>query len=57
MFKKTFRQTAAIAVSLISLLASATLWANTNNTIEAQLSELEKIQSRSFRSGFNQHGR
>ncbi|HAV8968573.1 MULTISPECIES: class A beta-lactamase [Proteus] len=42
MFKKTFRQTAAIAVSLISLLASATLWANTNNTIEAQLSELEK---------------
>lgn len=42
MFKKTFRQTAAIAVSLISLLASPTLWANTNNTIEAQLSELEK---------------
>lgn len=42
MFKKTFRQTVAIAVSLISLLASPTLWANTNNTIEAQLSELEK---------------
>ncbi|CRL62839.1 class A beta-lactamase [Proteus penneri] len=42
MFKKTFRQTAAISVSLISLLASSTLWANTNNTIEAQLSELEK---------------
>ncbi|WP_109400538.1 class A beta-lactamase [Proteus sp. TJ1640] len=42
MFKKTFHQTAAIAVSLISLLASPTLWANTNNTIEAQLSELEK---------------
>ncbi len=42
MFKKTFRQTATIAVSLISLLASPMLWANTNNTIEEQLSTLEK---------------
>ncbi len=42
MFKTTFRQTAAIAVSLISLLASPMLLANTNNTIEEQLSTLEK---------------
>ncbi|MBG2709716.1 MULTISPECIES: class A beta-lactamase [Proteus] len=42
MFKITFRQTATIAVSLISLLASPMLWANTNNTIEEQLSTLEK---------------
>ncbi|MBS6211353.1 MAG: class A beta-lactamase [Proteus hauseri] len=42
MFKKTFRHTVAIAVSLISLLASPILLANTNNTIEEQLSTLEK---------------
>lgn len=42
MFKTTFRQTATIAVSLISLLVSPMLWANTNNTIEEQLSTLEK---------------
>ncbi|QIG07507.1 class A beta-lactamase [Proteus sp. ZN5] len=42
MFKTTFRQTAAIAVSLISLLASPMLWADNNNTIEEQLSTLEK---------------
>ncbi|MEQ5392935.1 class A beta-lactamase [Proteus sp. fly-1013] len=42
MFKTTFRQTAAIAVSLISLLASPMLWADNNNTIEEQLITLEK---------------
>ncbi len=42
MFKTTFRQTAAIAVSLISLLASPMLWADNNNTIEEQLNTLEK---------------
>ncbi len=42
MFKTTFRQTATIAVSLISLLVSPMLWSNTNNTIEEQLSTLEK---------------
>lgn len=47
MFKTTFRQTAAIAVSLISLLASPMLWADNNNTIEEQLNTLEKYsQSR-----------
>lgn len=42
MFKTTFRQTAAIAVSLISLLVSPMLWADNNNTIEEQLNTLEK---------------
>ncbi|MBG6037281.1 class A beta-lactamase [Proteus cibarius] len=42
MFKTTFRQTAAIAVSLISLLTSPMLWAHNNNTIEKQLNTLEK---------------
>lgn len=42
MFKTTFRQTAAIAVSLISLLTSPMLWAHNNNTIEEQLNTLEK---------------
>lgn len=42
MFKTTFRQTAAIAVSLISLLASPMIWADNNNTIEKQLNTLEK---------------
>lgn len=42
MFKTTFRQTAAIAVSLISLLTSPMLWADNNNTIEEQLNTLEK---------------
>lgn len=42
MFKTTFRQTAVIAVSLISLFASPILWAKTESTIEEQLSALEK---------------
>ncbi|ATN01618.1 class A beta-lactamase [Proteus terrae] len=42
MFKTTFRQIAAIAVSLISLLASPMLWADNNNTVEEQLNTLEK---------------
>lgn len=42
MFKTTFRQTAVIAVSLISLFASPILWAKTESTIEEQLSTLEK---------------
>lgn len=42
MVKTTFRQATTIAVSLISLLASPLLWANTNNTIQSQLSTLEK---------------
>lgn len=42
MFKTTCRQTAVIAVSLISLLASPILWAKTNSTIEEQLTTLEK---------------
>ncbi|WP_193016489.1 MULTISPECIES: class A beta-lactamase [Gammaproteobacteria] len=42
MFKITFRQTAVIVVSLISLFASPLLWAKTNSTIEEQLSVLEK---------------
>lgn len=42
MFKTTYRQTAVIVVSLISLLVSPMLWAKTNSTIEEQLSTLEK---------------
>lgn len=42
MFKKNFRRSVVMVVSLISLLASSTLWAQDNSAIEQQLSALEK---------------
>lgn len=42
MFKKTFHQSAVIVVSLMSLFASCTLWAQNHNPIQQQLATLEK---------------